>query len=63
MLIHGQRETQRVINIIIAGNGLTLTQPARLPQNLSVQTGREKGGLGGRIDDIEKGGKDGRMNR
>lgn len=43
MLIHGQREAQLVINIIIAGNGLTLTQPALLPQNLSLQTGREKG--------------------
>lgn len=44
MLIHGQRETQWVINIIIAGNGLTLTQPALLPQNLSPHTDREKGG-------------------
>lgn len=44
MLIHGQRETQRVINIIIAGNGLTLTQPAVPPQNLSLQTGIGKGG-------------------
>lgn len=32
-------------------------------KNLSVQTGREKGGLGRRIDDIEKGGKDGRVNQ
>lgn len=42
VLIHGQRETQRVINIIIAGNGLTLTLPALLLQN-PMQTGREKG--------------------
>lgn len=43
VLIHGQRETQRVINIIIAGNGLTLTLPALLLQN-PMQTGRENGG-------------------
>lgn len=55
MLIHGQREAQLVINIIIAGNGLTLTQPALLPQNLSLQTGREKGGWVGVWMGEEKG--------
>lgn len=44
MCIHEQRDTQQVINIIIAGNGLTLKQPVLLPQNLSLQTGREKEG-------------------
>lgn len=57
MLIHGQREAQWVINIIIAGNGLTLTQPALLPQNLSLQTGRGNGGLGGEMDGGEKRGE------
>lgn len=39
-----------VINIIIAGNGLTLTQPVLLP-NSSLQTGRgKKGRLGGRME-------------
>lgn len=39
---------------------MTLTQPALLPQNLSLQTDREKRGLGGRMDGRER-ARDGRM--
>lgn len=55
-----QRDTQGVINIIIAGNGLTLKQPALLPPKLSLQTGEEKRGVGWgdghkRQDDMKEG--------
>lgn len=57
MCVHEQRDTQQIINIIFAGNGLTLKQPVLLPQNLSPQTGREKEGRTDReTQDKMKGG-------
>lgn len=42
--------SRSVMNLNIAGDGLTLRQPVLLPPDLSLQTGREGSWVGGRMD-------------